>query len=121
MELSAITGAASLIKQAGKSTIKQENKLWRKTSQPLLPDNTIGLATDGEAYNMYPFYNIGNGKIFSGYSSLAAWMATQKSVMIDGYGGNDWKTIQSRLASYFNAKHIRVNWYETDGFSKTGR
>lgn len=118
MELSAITGAASLIKQNGTSIPKQENKLWRKTSQDLLPANTIALNNDEATYNIYPFQHIGDGNIFSGYGSLAAWMATRKSVMIDGYGGNDWKVIQSKLAGFFNSSHIRVNWFETQTFQK---
>lgn len=118
MELSAVTGAASLIVQSGKNIGKLENKAWRKTSQALLPDNTIGLTSEAASYNMYPFYNIGDGNIFSGYDSLATWIATRKFVMIDGYGGNDWKMIQSKLGDYFNAKHIRVCWYETQTFQK---
>ncbi|MEO6549915.1 MAG: ROK family protein [Ferruginibacter sp.] len=118
MELSAVTGAASLIKQPGKNTIKQNTKQWRKTSQDLLPANTIALSSDAAAYNIYPFCNIGDGKIFSGYGSLAAWMATQQFIMIDGYGGNDWKMIQSKLAEYFNARHLRVCWYEMHRFQK---
>lgn len=118
MELSAVAGAASLIKHTDEDIAKAENRLWRKSSQDLLPDNTIGLTAETTSYNIYPFYNIGNGNIFSGYDSLAAWIATQRFVMIDGYGGNDWKMIQAKLGSYFNANHIRVCWYETQAFQK---
>lgn len=118
MELSAITGAASLINHTGKSMPKKENLLWRKTSQDLLPGNTIALNNEKTAYNIYPFHNIGDKKIFAGYESLAAWMATKQSVLIDGYGGNDWKLIQAKLAAYFNARHIRVCWHEMTAFEK---
>lgn len=118
MELSAVTGAASLIQQTGESITKSKNKLWRKTTQALLPDNTIGLTTEAASYNIYPYYNIGNGNIFSGYDSLAAWIATQRFVMIDGYGGNDWKIIQAKLGDYFNVKHIRVCWFEMQAFQR---
>lgn len=118
MELSAVSGAASLILNAGKSIANPDHKSWRKTSQALLPSNTIALNGKHEAYNSYPFHNIGSGNIFSGYESLAQWLTGKKSVMIDGYGGNDWKMIQAKLAEYFNTKHIRVCWYETQAFQK---
>ncbi|MBC7826420.1 MAG: ROK family protein [Chitinophagaceae bacterium] len=118
MELSAITGAASLIQQPQKKGNTLKDKSWRKTSQALLPDTikTIGLET--ETYNIYPFHKLGNGKIFSGYDSMARWMLSQKSIMIDGYGGNDWITIQSKLDVIFKANNITVRWYETVNFLK---
>lgn len=116
MELSAITGAAYLTKQNEKEKLA-DGSLWRKTSQPLLPFNSAGTINE-TGYNMYPFHKIGTGDIYTGYDSMAEWMATKKTVMIDGFGGNDWTEIQAKLATYFTKNNISVRWFETINFQK---
>jgi hypothetical protein len=59
----------------------------RKTSQYLMPSKLDGALVDKGEYDIYPFCSLGNGKIFSGYASMAHWVAEQKTVVIDGYEG----------------------------------
>jgi predicted NBD/HSP70 family sugar kinase/mannose-6-phosphate isomerase class I len=116
MELAAITGAASLVGQKEKSeTIRKE---WRKSSQALMPAHQSGTGKTTGQYNIYPFQSIGAGTIFSGYGSLAEWIATQKLVIIDGYVGTDWEMILQQCSVYFREKNINAVWYQTSAFEK---
>lgn len=111
MELSAIMGAASLM--------DSPPKLWRKSSQALLPQRVSQLQIPEDTYNMYPFHRLGEGKIFQGYQSLAQWMMTQERICIDGYIGNDWLYIQQVLTSYFQEAGIRAEWFKMADFIKS--
>ncbi|RYD73372.1 MAG: ROK family protein, partial [Sphingobacteriales bacterium] len=118
MEISAITGAASLVHTAGTSLPADDSRQWRKSSQALLPakiENTE--LTPGE-YDIYPFYNIGENAIFSGYESLTKWITDKKTVSIDGYGGNDWEAIKEKLDEYFQQNNLNVQWTFTSSFLK---
>lgn len=117
MELSAIAGAADLVKndptQAGENDLS-----WRKSSQPLMPSSINTDAEKSREYELFPFHNLESGKIFSGYKSLAKWMTSHKAILIDGYGGNDWNAIRDNLNSFFNEQKLNVLWYETSAFLK---
>ncbi|MEO8413408.1 MAG: ROK family protein, partial [Ginsengibacter sp.] len=90
MELSAIAGAAGLIENIVETKTKKNNGgiEWRKSSQGLMPQNSPAILIDEEDYNIFPFHSLDDGKIFTGYSSLADWITGQKIVAIDGFGGN---------------------------------
>ena len=118
MEISAMTGAASLVHVDEIDQPADDSKLWRKTSQALLPQHTTAAPNVPGAYDMYPFYNIGENNIFSGYDSLAQWIAGYQSVLIDGYGGNDWEAIKEQLDGYFTANKLKVKWICTNDFLK---
>ncbi len=118
MEMAAITGAAGLVNQTNTMQTNYTNNHWRKSSQPLLPlqlKKTVSV--DGD-YDIYPVHSMGTGHIFTGYASLAEWIAQQKNVVIDGYVGNDWAIIRENLSVYFNRRHIPVFWYEAAAFLK---
>lgn len=117
MELSAIAGAAGLLEKANASQIA--NVCWRKSSQALMPMKAARSHKDPGEYNLYPFSRLGDGKIFSGYETLAQWMMPYKAVLIDGYAGTDWCAIRENLASFFRRKQVKVLWYETSAFMKT--
>ncbi|MBW8683608.1 class I mannose-6-phosphate isomerase [Chitinophaga rhizophila] len=89
---------------------KQTNANWRKSGQPLLP---ILQQPAHEGYNIYPAHALGSNKIFKGYDSLAAWIATQQVVLIDGYTGIFWDNIQSSLDTILAEKGLRVKWHTT--------
>jgi predicted NBD/HSP70 family sugar kinase/mannose-6-phosphate isomerase class I len=120
MELSAIAGAAGLVTGMDESKEKKTKSVtkWRKSSQQLMPQNADGNSNKAGEYNIYPFHSLGNGKIFSGYHSLAEWIITQKMVAIDGYIGNDWSAIREKLSVVFGKKNLNVLWYETSAFRK---
>jgi predicted NBD/HSP70 family sugar kinase/mannose-6-phosphate isomerase class I len=113
--LSAIAGAARLI-QPG--SCQKGSGGWRKTSQALMPLEAPLLNASPGDYDLYPFRRLGDGLISRGYDSLAAWMSSFKSLVIDGYVGNDWAAIREQLSACFDAKNIRVIWYESSAFFK---
>jgi mannose-6-phosphate isomerase class I len=91
---------------------------FRKTSQFLMPVKLNEAATNQYEYNIYPVSTLGPGKIFNGFDSLAQYIISQKTVIIDGYDGIFWKRIHVLLNKYFTAKGLTVNWIETTAYLK---
>ncbi len=118
MELSAIAGAAGLFRNADMENMKINKTIWRKSTQELLPTNVATIEQKNGDYNLYPFYNLGRGKIFSDYELLSKWMINRKAVIIDGFHGNDWSVIRENLAKCFKKMYKKVLWYETSAFLK---
>jgi mannose-6-phosphate isomerase class I len=90
----------------------------RKTSQFLMPaylDSTFD--TEGN-YNIYPTASLGAGKIFNGFNSLAQYIITNQTVVIDGYAGIFWDRVQNGLQDCFNKVGLSVNWIKTEEFLK---
>lgn len=56
---------------------------------------------------MYPFHSIGDDQVFKGYSSLADWICSQKTVLIDGYAGTLWNNIAAALEKEFKKETWR--------------
>src|SRR6185437_4446238 len=119
MELSAIAGATQLFENVDKENMKTINKtIWRKSTQELLPTKVETIEQKDGEYDLYPFYSLGRGKIFSDYELLSKWMVNRKVVIIDGFHGNDWSTIRENLAKCFKKMYKKVLWYETSAFLK---
>lgn len=62
-------------------------------------------------YEKLPAFNIGNGKIKSGYESLAENINSKigkglRVLLVDGYQGIDWQNFISTLDSYLKKKNI---------------
>jgi predicted NBD/HSP70 family sugar kinase/mannose-6-phosphate isomerase class I len=119
-ELSAITGAASLW-QRDKLKTHPETSTWRKSSQSLLPVTLKQLPSNNDSYNIYPYTSIGAGRIFKGYDSLAEWISTQRTVLIDGYVGVDFDLIRETCAVYFESRNITCNWYSTKQYIRPAK
>lgn len=90
----------------------------RKTSQYLMPVKLQEPPAQKGAYNIYPFCSLEGNAIFNGYDSLAQWIIEQKTVVIDGYAGVFWDTIQAALHSCFSNAGLNVNWIQTAQFLK---
>ncbi len=120
MEFSAIAGAAALIKEqdSGTENRRAENRIWRKSSQSLMPQHVKEADKKQAGYNMYPFLSLQGGHIFSGYDSLAKWIKEQKIVVIDGYGGNDWNAIRENLDDIFKRNKTHTLWYEMAAYER---
>jgi len=91
----------------------------RKSSQPLMP---IKLNCGSEAkadYTIYPVCPLGENKINNGFYSLAQWIKTHKTVLIDGYVGVFWNVVQSGLQQEFTKVGLKVNWINTASFMKS--
>jgi len=103
-----------------KMDIKTEEatNIIRKTSQFLMPAQLPQEELEKtENYNIYPTHHI-NGEIFNGYKSMADWVGQQDSVIIDGYAGNFWSTIQTELNQHLENAGFTVNWYSTSDYLK---
>ncbi len=83
----------------------------------LMPEH-IDVAHVASGYTIYPFHSLGEGKVLSGYESLANWIIEQKTVVIDGYGGVFWNNIKAGLANEFEKKQVLVRWYESAEYLK---
>jgi mannose-6-phosphate isomerase class I len=88
----------------------------RKASQLLLPSRLEDVLTEGGGYNIYPTAALGPGKISNGFDSLAKYILSKKTVVIDGYGGLFWDKIQANLQDCFTDAGVTVNWINTEDF-----
>ena len=94
----------------------ESTKIIRGTKQPEMPAVLTGDLKSG--YSIYPSFSIAEGLISSGYSSLADWMVSRKTVCVDGYVAVDWDGIKASLEKEFVERSIRVNWIDTKDFLK---
>lgn len=115
MEISSIKGATALIGN-GYMDNRENKSVRRKSSQPVLPQQTEKQNKKAGEYDIYPSYHIGSDSIGIGFDSLAEWIAGKRYVMIDGIAGNDWKSVKNHLAASFAGKNITVSWYDASQF-----
>src|SRR5688500_6485046 len=80
----------------------------RKTDQFELPLEKESKNTG--KYDIYPVHNIGDGKIFKGYDSLAKALAGESCVKLDGYIGIIFEDVKERLNAAFDRIGVKVNW-----------
>jgi mannose-6-phosphate isomerase class I len=66
----------------------------RKTQQHLIPETKQKTIN---SYDIYPSHKIVGGKINTGYSSLAKALSKESIIILDGYGGVDWKEVTESL------------------------
>ncbi|GAB3926075.1 class I mannose-6-phosphate isomerase [Mucilaginibacter myungsuensis] len=90
---------------------------WRTGLQPLMPSSLT--AERPEGYDIYPYHAVGSGKIFSGYSSLAHWIAEHKFVAIDGYIGAFWNEVKQALNQEFQNVGLNVRWVDTADYLRS--
>ncbi|MRX75725.1 hypothetical protein GJU39_06455 [Pedobacter petrophilus] len=89
----------------------------RKTEQEIMPDRTSKINKPA-GYDIYPYYSLGNQKIFSRYPSLCDYIVEQKTVIIDGYVGVYWNRLINALAEELNSRGLIVNITETSSYFK---
>ena len=69
------------------------------------------------SYDIYPVYNIGNGKIFRGLAGLVEIMSKESIILLDGYVGVFFDVIREQLDSVFlNDYGISPIWVSTRSF-----
>jgi mannose-6-phosphate isomerase class I len=82
----------------------------RKTTQELLP---VRHTPPGPGrYDLYPVFPVRPGAITRGIDALAAWIAGQRAVVIDGFGGVRWHDLRQRLDAALARQHRRVAWLD---------
>lgn len=114
-EQQAIAGAALVVKR-NNSLKNNEIMSLRKTTQPLLPVKRKQNGLAQPVYDIYPAAALGADKIQSGYDTLATWIASHKTVLIDGFAGNDWNSIRNELSNQLQLLGKNVLWYEMSAF-----
>ncbi|MHA4895898.1 class I mannose-6-phosphate isomerase [Pedobacter sp. PWIIR3] len=92
------------------------NTSWRESSQPLLPTKLSLTNTDQFTYNPFPYHPLGDGKIFSGYSSMCDWIVTHQYVLIDGYGGVFFEEIYQQIQLELAERGLIANWHFTTDY-----
>jgi len=92
-------------------------KVWRKSSQDLLPDSKI-IPVEGK-YDIYPTFKLEGNKIFEGFESLASIVMKHKSVIIDGYIGVFFDQFRDNLDEILREIGFRPSWINTSEFLKT--
>ena len=91
----------------------------RNTRQAIMPDRIANI-NKPSGYDIYPFYAIGDQKIFNGYSSLCDYIIDQKTVVIDGYVGVQWTRLINALSEQLQSRDYAVNFIDTSLFFKSG-
>ncbi len=92
-------------RKPNKAVIEDE----RSTSQFLMPVKKE-FKGDTPRFDIYPSYDLGPDKIFTGYDTLANYIAEQKIVCLDGFSGINWKDIIDNLFNSLALKDLKVNF-----------
>ena len=90
----------------------------RKTTQYLLPVEKDGPSA---GYDIYPVHELGGGKIFSDYLSLAKKMTGYRTVVIDGYVGVRFDIIVEELSRAFASAGVQPLWWNVSAAMKEER
>jgi mannose-6-phosphate isomerase class I len=84
---------------------------YRKTEQFLMPAHkqkeNIG------RYGLYPTHSVGDGKIHTGFESLATEIQKNKTIIIDGYLGVFYENVKNKLQNNFEKLGLKTNWIDT--------
>jgi len=88
----------------------------RKTSQYPLP--LLKPGQEADRYDIYPVHDLGEGKIFCDYASLARRLAKARRVIVDGYVGVRFDIFSRELNKELEALGIRPLWWDTSAALK---
>jgi predicted NBD/HSP70 family sugar kinase/mannose-6-phosphate isomerase class I len=84
---------------------------WRKSRQKLMPLVKPEVAPG--QYDLYPLHDVGRGNVHDGFDSLAAEIARERRVVIDGYVGVFFENFAPRLDAALRARGVAPLWYES--------
>ncbi len=93
------------------------NTNWRKTDQKLLP--VIKQAVSAGQYDIYPSFKLRDDRIYEGFESLTDVVASQKTVIIDGYTGVFFDQFRDKLDECIKNRGIKTSWKNTSDFLKS--
>ena len=71
-----------------------------------------------EGYDIYPTHDLGAGKIFCDYASLARRIAGRKQVVVDGYAGVRFDVFTRELNKALGALGVTPVWWNVDAALK---
>lgn len=89
-----------------------QSPIWRKTTQALAPA-THSSSSAGQ-YDLYPSFDVGAGKIVTGFEALADLFTHSTRVVLDGYGGVFWDELRTGLEAVFAARGVQCAWVNVD-------
>lgn len=75
----------------------------RLSNQPQIPIEKRN--QNPHAYDLFPAFELGLGKIHTGYESIFEKFETAKKIILDGYVGVDWDEISAAASSFFSRKN----------------
>ncbi len=93
---------------------KELNNDRRKTVQYLLPE--IKPAHDAGTYDIYPSFELEEGKIFEGYEVLAEFVSKYRIVIFEGYGGVYFDLFQEKLDKALIELGLTTSWKKAADF-----
>jgi mannose-6-phosphate isomerase class I len=67
-------------------------------------------------YDIYPTFDIGDGKIFAGFDSLAERLAGQRFVIVDGYNGARFDIFRNNLENSLRKSGYSTSWKNVSDF-----
>ena len=88
---------------------------FRKTTQYLLP---VEKEEAGDGYDIYPVHDLGSGKIYADYMSLAKEMAAHANVIVDGYAGVRFDIFVRKISEAFDAIGVKPLWWNVSAAMK---
>lgn len=77
----------------------------RKTDQFLMPE-VKNLQSKDSNFDLYPSHDLGADMIFRGYDGLVDYIATKRTVCLDGFVGVDWNLMMLKISSILESKGI---------------
>lgn len=86
----------------------------RKTTQIILPVEK----PEASGYDIYPVHDLGDGRIYGDYESLARRLAGSRKVMIDGYVGVRFDIFIRELDKAFEALGMHPVWWNAGAAMK---
>jgi len=72
----------------------------------------------GDGYDIYPSFNIGDGKIHAGFASLVPLIIETGTVIIDGYAGILWGLLEQQIINELNNEGISVRFINASEYLK---
>ena len=80
----------------------------RKTKQFLMPQ-TKSEKNHDSAFDLYPSFDLGSGKIKLGYERLTEYLTNKRILCLEGFSGINWEFIAGNIESELQRKGLSVN------------
>lgn len=88
----------------------------RNTDQYLIPVQKQDFKSIG--YDIYPYHSVVDGGIMVGYITLAERLSKEKTVILDGYLGVDWKEVVDALEAILKSNGFSIHAFDINNCLK---
>jgi len=72
----------------------------------------------GDRYDIYPSFNIGDGKIHAGFASLVPLITETGTIIIDGYAGILWDLLEQQIIKALENSGVTVRCFRAADYLK---